>query len=185
MAILQVTQYGDEILVKKAESVKKIDRATLELINNMFDTMHNADGIGLAANQVGSNKAIFVIDLSEVKGYEKSPKLIFINPRVAERSSETIKMEEGCLSLPGLHVEVERPKSIKMIYHDLELREQTIEADGMAARVMQHEFDHLLGYFATDRVEEDKKKELKSALAQIKNREVEVDYPVTVKPAKK
>jgi len=181
MAILQVTQFGDEILKKKSEPVKKIDRATLELINNMFDTMDNADGIGIAANQVGSNKSIFVVDLSEVKGYEKTPKLICINPKIAERSSETVVMEEGCLSLPGLHVEVERPRSIKLIYQDLDLKEQTLEAEGMASRVIQHEYDHLIGYFATDRVPDEKKKELRKALSSIKNREVEVDYPVTNK----
>lgn len=181
MAILEVTQYGDEILKKKTESVKKVDRAVLELINNMFDTMHNADGVGIAANQVGSNKSIFVVDLTEVKGYEKQPKLICINPKIAERSAETVVMEEGCLSLPGLHVEVERPKSVKLIYQDLELKDQVLEADGYVARVIQHELDHLLGYLAVDRVTDDIKKELKGSLALIKNREVDVDYPVTDK----
>ncbi len=181
MAILEVTQYGDEILKKKTESVKKVDRSVLELINNMFDTMHNADGVGIAANQVGSNKSIFVVDLTEVKGYEKHPKLICINPKIAERSADTVVMEEGCLSLPGLHVEVERPKAVKLLYQDLELKDQVIEADGYVARVIQHELDHLLGYLAVDRVADDKKKELKSSLTLIKNREVDVDYPVTDK----
>jgi peptide deformylase len=181
MAILQVTQYGDEILKKKTEPVKKIDRAILELINNMFDTMHNADGIGIAANQVGSNKSIFVVDLTEIKGYEKQPKLICINPKIAERSAETVILEEGCLSLPGLHVEVERPKAIKLIYQDLELKDQVIEADGYVSRVIQHELDHLLGFLSVDRISDDMKKEVKSYLASIKNREIEVDYPVTDK----
>ena len=185
MAILPITQYGDEILKKKTLPVTKIDRSVLELISDMFDTMSNADGLGLAANQVGSNKSIFVLDLSEVKGYEKFPKVICINPKIVESSPEIIQMDEGCLSLPGLRIEVERPKSVTLVYQDLELKEQKIEADGMIARAIQHEFDHLQGIFATDRTADEKKKDFKPLLEKIRNREVETDYPVTTKPKAK
>ena len=185
MAILPITQYGDEILDKKTVPVNKIDHKIVELISDMFDTMGHADGIGIAANQVGSNKSIFVIDVSEVKGYEHLKKLICINPKIVFRSPEKIPMEEGCLSLPGIRSEVIRPKSIKIDYKNLEMKPQTLEADELVARVIQHEYDHLQGTYFTDRVTDEKKKEIKELLLKVKNREMNPDYPITPKQKNK
>jgi len=182
MAILPVTQYGDSILNKKTGPVTKIDLSIIELVSNMFDTMENADGVGLAANQVGSNKSIFVIDVTDVKGCEPYGKMVFINPKITYRSPETVILEEGCLSLPTLRAEVSRPKEIKIVYQDFELKNQEFEADGFIARVIQHEYDHLQGIYFVDKVEDFRRKELKDELIRVKNRQIDCDYPVTPKP---
>ncbi|MCE1190349.1 MAG: peptide deformylase [Ignavibacteria bacterium] len=185
MAVLKITQYGDDILTKKAVPVEKIDTALIGFINDMFDSMINADGVGLAANQVGSNKSIFVIDLSEVRGFERYGKMTFINPKITHRSDETIIMEEGCLSLPNLRQPVERPESITITFQDISLKPQALEADGFLARVIQHEYDHLQGKYFTDRIEDNLKKEVKDYLIKVRNREVECDYPITPRPVVK
>ena len=95
----------------------------------MFDTMRNANGVGLAANQIGLNKQIFVVDISPVEGYEKYKPIAMINPRIVSKSDETISMEEGCLSIPDLRAEVIRPKSIFVSFFDVNMKEHTIEAD--------------------------------------------------------
>lgn len=185
MAVLPITQYGDEILNKKTIPVQSVDTKIARLIRDMFDTMENADGIGLAANQVGSNKSIFVVDLSEVKGWEHLKKMVFINPKVTRRSEEKVEMDEGCLSLPGLRGKVLRPKTLTMKYKDLKLAEHEIEVDEILSRVIQHEYDHLQGVFFTDRMDEEQKKAAKEQLLKIKNRETDCDYPVTPKPLHK
>lgn len=179
MSLLPVTLYGDKILRKKVNEVKEVDLETVELIKNMFDTMHNANGIGLAANQVGANKAIFIVDISKVEDYEDTKPIALINPRIVEYSDELFTMEEGCLSIPDIRGEVERPESIKIIYRDTNMNEQTLEVNKLMARVMQHEYDHLKGILFTDLVSEETRKRLKKPLAKIKKRKMEIDYPVS------
>jgi len=181
MAILPVTLYGDAILKKKAVRVTKVDAKILNLIDDMFETMHNADGMGIAANQVGSNKSIFVLDIRGVKGFEKTKPMVFINPKIVEYSEETTMIEEGCLSLPGIRSKVERPVGIKMTYQDLELNNHVLEDDDLLARVIQHEYDHLQATFFTDRLDAEGKKMVKKLLQKITARKVEVNYPVTEK----
>ena len=179
MAILPVTIYGDKILRKKVDRVEDIDFKTIELIKNMFDTMRNSNGIGLAANQVGVNHAIFVIDVSIVEGYENYKPMTVINPEITFRSEEKVFIEEGCLSVPNVRNEIERPSTIIIKYLDSDMKEQSIEADGLLARVLQHEYDHLLGILFTDYFNDKAKKEFKNILNKIKNRKVEIEYPVT------
>ncbi|MDP3149355.1 MAG: peptide deformylase [Ignavibacteria bacterium] len=181
MAILPITLYGDTILKKKAIRVSKVDAKILTLINDMFDSMHNADGMGLAANQVGSHKSIFVLDLTAVKGFEKTKPMVFINPKIVEYSEETTFMEEGCLSLPGIRSKVERPVGIKLLYQDLDLNDHVLEDDDLLARVIQHEYDHLQATFFTDRLDDEGKKMVKKPLQKIVSRKVEIEYPVTEK----
>jgi len=183
MAILPITLYGDKILKKKAIRISKVDAKIITLINDMFETMHNAEGMGLAANQVGSHKAICILDLSSVKGFEKSKPMVFINPKIVEYSEETDVMEEGCLSLPGIRSKVERPIGIKMLYQDIELNDHVLEDDDLLARVIQHEYDHLHATFLTDRLDDEGKKMVKKLLLKIIARKVEIDYPVTEKGA--
>ncbi len=181
MSLLPVTLYGDKILRNKAKRVEKLDVELITLIKNMFDTMYNADGIGLAANQVGSEKSVFILDISPVKEYSKYEPMVFINPQIIESSEETIGYEEGCLSIPEVRAEVIRPKRVKVKFLNSELKETVIEADDLLARVIQHEYDHLQGIFFTDKISEDQRKKLKKDLNKIKNRKTKVDYPVTEK----
>lgn len=179
MALLPITLYGDKILRKKVDKVKEVDNETIELITNMFDTMRNAYGIGLAANQVGVNKAIFVIDISEVEGYEETKPMVLINPKILKYSDKTTLFEEGCLSIPEIRAEVERPESITISYQDTEFKENTLEIDKLMARVMQHEYDHLRGILFTDLIDPEIQKQIKRPLNKIKKRKVDIDYPVS------
>ena len=179
MSILPITICGDKILRKKAAKVTVINNQLIKLISDMFDTMHNANGIGLAANQVGANKQIIVIDISRVEDYEDTKPLALINPKIIAKSEETIIYEEGCLSIPDQHAEVIRPKKITIEFQDADLNTHTIEADDLLARVIQHEYDHLQGILFTDIVDEETKKRLKKPLIKIKKRKIEVDYPIS------
>lgn len=181
MAILPITLYGDKILKKKAKRVNKITPEVLSLVDDMFETMYNAEGMGLAANQVGREEFIFVIDISSVKGYETSKPMVFINPKIVAVSEEKISLEEGCLSLPTIRAKIERPVAVKLIYNDLEMNEIVLEDDKLLARVVQHELDHLLGIYFIERADEETQKMLKKTLTKIKNRKMEFDYPVTEK----
>ncbi len=179
MAILPITLYGDKILRKKVNRVDEVDMKTIEIIRDMFETMKNANGVGLAANQVGADKSIFILDLSGIEGYESQKPMVLINPEILEKSEETVFIEEGCLSIPDIRAEVERPESIKIKFYDTNMNEQIIEADEFLARVMQHEYDHLQGILFTDLVPEPVQKKLKRDIFKIKNRKIEFEYPVS------
>lgn len=181
MSILPITIYGDKILREKTKPVSDIDIQTIKEIKAMFSTMRNANGIGLAANQVGLNKSIFVIDVSPVEGYEKIKPIVMINPKIVLASDDKVPMEEGCLSVPNLRADVIRPKQIKVAYQDTDMNELTLEADELFARVIQHEYDHLQGIFFTDKLSDFQKKQIKHDLSKIKSRKVDVDYPITDK----
>lgn len=179
MAILPITLCGDEILRKKSKKVSEANNKVIGLISDMFETMRNANGIGLAANQVGSNKSIFIVDISPIEEYEDVSPIVFINPKIVEESEETISFEEGCLSIPDLRAEVIRPEKITIEYQDANLKKQTLEADELLARVIQHEYDHLQGILFTDLVDEETKKMFKKPLEKIKKRKIDVDYPIS------
>jgi len=179
MSILPITLYGDEILKKKAKPVKNIDGSIKTLVEDMFQTMYNADGVGLAANQVGSSHSIFVIDLKPIEGFEKHPPVVMINPKILELSENIVDIEEGCLSVPYVRAKVARPQGIKIKYYDLEQNELVLERDDFLARVIQHEFDHLQGFYFTDRLELEMQKMLRRNLKKIRNRSFDFEYPVT------
>lgn len=179
MALLPITLIGDKILRKKAALVKDVDAKTIELIRDMFETMRNARGIGLAANQVGADKSIFIVDVSVVEGHEDEKPLVFINPVITERSEEKIVMEEGCLSIPDIRSEIERPEKVTITFKDTDFKDQTLQADGLLARVMQHEYDHLQGILFTDLISSDIKKKINKDIINIKKRRIEIQYPVS------
>lgn len=182
MSVLPINLYGDKILREKVKKVEKIDDEIIEIVTDMFETMRNANGgIGLAANQVGINKKIFVLDLSPIEEYKDHKPMVVINPEIVEFSDDLEVMEEGCLSLPGLYAEVERPAKIKLKYMDLSENEQIIEADGFFARAIQHEYDHLIGKMIPDHLESDDKKKIQVNLNKIMNRTLEISYPVSQK----
>ena len=179
MPLLPITLFGDKILRKETSRVMEVDNKIIELIRNMFATMRNANGVGLAANQVGVDKQIFVVDISGIEGYEENKPLTIINPKIIERSQSTNKMEEGCLSIPDIRREIERPAEIVITYQDIDLKDHTMRVDDVLARVMQHEYDHLQGILFTDYFPEREKKDLKKKLDDIKNRKKVVEYPVS------
>ncbi len=179
MAILPVTLYGDKILRQKAKPVKAIDDEVISNIRDMFQTMRNAGGIGFAANQMGLDKSIFVIDLTVMEEYADTKPMAFINPIITLESEEEVIYEEGCLSLPNLRADVERPEQIQIKYLDPDENEQVLDADDWLARVIQHEYDHLRGKMIPDRVEAEIKKRLKGQLSDIMNRKVKIDYETT------
>ena len=179
MAIIPITIYGDKILRQKAQTVKAVSDEIIEKIGDMFETMRNANGLGLAANQVGFRESIFVLDLKGVEGYEKFKPLVMINPQIILESEEKITLEEGCLSLPTLHAEVERSEQIKVRFLNTDEKEVEIEAAEIFARVILHENDHLLGKMIPDRVSEEIRKMLKKDLKHIMDREINIDYPIT------
>jgi len=179
MTLLPITLFGDKILRKKTSKVTEVDNKTIELIRDMFATMRNAKGIGLAASQVGVDKQIFVIDVSGVEGYEEIKPMTIINPKIINKSEKTNKIEEGCLSIPDIRAEIERPAEVTLIYQDVDLKEHTVKVSEVLARVVQHEYDHLQGILFIDYLSGEEKKELKKDLENIKKRKMEVDYPVS------
>lgn len=181
MAIIPITVYGDKILKQKALTITAVNKDIIDKIRDMFDTMRNANGIGLAANQVGFRESIFVLDLEGVEGYDKFKPVAMINPEITLHSDEKIVMNEGCLSLPTLHADVERSEKIKIKYIDADEKEHEIEASDLFARVILHEYDHLIGKMIPDRVDDKIKKTLQKDLEHITNRDVKIDYPITEK----
>jgi len=181
MAILPITVYGDKILRKHAKKVEKVDDNLIALITDMFQTMRHASGVGLAANQVNVDKSLFVIDISELEDYEHIKPIVMINPEIIDYSDEIVTFEEGCLSLPTLRADVERPDAIKVRFMDADENIRELEADDFFARVILHENDHLLGKMIPDRVNGEIKKKLQRTLAKIQKRNIDIDYLITDK----
>lgn len=178
MAVLPINIYGDQILRQKARKVTKLDDKLFMFINDMFETMDKSDGIGLAATQVGKRIQVLVADISKIEGYENTKPMVVINPKIIFSEGEGV-MEEGCLSLPGLRVNVKRPEKIRLRYNDIELKEHIEDFDGLAARVLQHEIDHLNGKLIIDYLSPTEKEKIKPLLDKMLKREIEVHYPIT------
>lgn len=175
MRVLPIYTYGFDILRKKAKDISKIDDKLIELVSSMFNTMHKANGVGLAALQVGLDIALTVIDVSKIEGEEKKKPLTMLNP-VIKGSHGSLVLEEGCLSIPAVRAEVDRPDIVFIEYNDLDLNIKTIELHGMLARVAQHEIDHLNGVLFIDHLNGELKNKLKSDLKKIKKGEIHTEY---------
>lgn len=147
MAIRNLRYEGDEILRKKSREIEVIDDRIKELAEDMFDTMHKYDGLGLAGVQVGVLKRIIVIDL-----YDDVSKFCLINPEIVEKSEETAEVEEGCLSYPNQFGKVVRSVKVKVKALDLDGKKVTLEAEGLLAQALQHEIDHLNGEVFKDKI---------------------------------
>ncbi len=179
--ILPIYTYGQTVLRKVAEPIDKDYPNLNELIDNMFETMSNAEGVGLAAPQVGLAIRLFVIDLEPLK--EDNPeladfKIAMINPEILEESIEEVEFDEGCLSVPGISETVSRPEDIKIRYLDTDFNEHVEVFDGYKARVIQHEYDHLEGHLFTDRVKPLRRQLLKSKLTNIAKRKTPTKYKI-------
>ena len=177
--IKPVYVYGSGVLRKEAQNIEPNYPELNKLIEDMFETMYNSDGIGLAAPQVGLSIRLFVIDASplaedhpELEGFKK----VFINAQIIERGGETVLFNEGCLSIPNLREDVERPDSVLIKYQDENFAFHEERFEGTAARVIQHEYDHLDGIMFTDRVSAIRKQMLKSKLNSISKGKYNASY---------
>ena len=181
--IYPVTVYGDSVLRKVAQPIGPDYPNLNEVIANMWETMYVADGVGLAAPQVGLPIRIFVIDATA--GADEDPlfkdlKITFINPELLERSGEPWVMEEGCLSLPEIRENVSRPDRVKIRYVDENFNPHEEVYDGFMARVIQHEYDHLEGVLFIDYLSPLKRKILKGKLISIAKGKVQPSYRIKV-----
>jgi peptide deformylase len=148
MAVREIIKLPDKRLRLKSEPVKQVDSGIRKLVDDMFDTMYKAPGIGLAAIQIGVGKRVVTLDLSK-KEDNQEPK-VFINPEITWASEKTAKYEEGCLSIPEYYEEVERPSEVKVKYMDLDGKSHEITAKGLLATCLQHEVDHTNGVLFID-----------------------------------
>jgi peptide deformylase len=180
--ILPISTYSEPVLVQKAKPLKGVDSAISDLIVNMFETMRNAAGIGLAAPQIGCSIRLLVVDISTMEKHRDAEPLVVINPRILAVKGIN-DMEEGCLSVPGVQGYVVRPASIKLRYRNEYFEEQTAEFSGMMSRVLQHEIDHLDGTLFVDRMEKRDRKKIKKELDLIAEGKISADYPLSRNPA--
>lgn len=148
---LEIHYLGDRVLRQPAKRVAKVDQSIRQLAHQMLQTMYSADGIGLAAPQVGVNKQIIVIDCEPDN--PENPPLILINPTIKRFGASVCDAQEGCLSIPGVYLDVKRPVEVEVTYKDENGRPKTLKADGLLSRAIQHEMDHLTGVMFVDRVE--------------------------------
>lgn len=186
--ILPIVAYGDPVLKRVGDEIDEDYEGLQELIDNMFETMYNAQGVGLAAPQIGKSIRLFIVDgspFAEIEeGEEADPKAagmenflqVFINPIIEEEEGVEWGFHEGCLSIPKIREEVQRKPKIRITYYDREwnLKDETYE--GYAARIIQHEYDHIEGKLFTDRISPLKRKLLAKRLSNITKGIVDVDY---------
>jgi len=175
--IYPIVAYGDPVLKKKAKDLEKDYKDLPKLLEDMFETMYNAHGVGLAAPQIGLSLRLFVVDgepLDEdnLKGFKK----VFLNPVILEQEGEEWGFEEGCLSIPGFRSEVLRKAKLKIEYYDENWNKKVEEYDGLKARVIQHEYDHIEGVLFVDKLSPIKKRLLQGKLSNISKGKVDVDY---------
>jgi peptide deformylase len=147
---LDIHYLGDRVLRQPAKRIAKVDEEIRQLITQMLQTMYSADGIGLAAPQVGIHKQLIVIDCEPDN--PAVPPLVLINPKIESYGKKVCKDQEGCLSIPGVYLDVERPEEISVSYKDEFGRPRTLKASDLLARAIQHEMDHLNGVLFVDRV---------------------------------
>ena len=184
--ILPIVAYGDPVLKKIASEISKDTPKLEETISNMYESMYGAHGVGLAAPQVGLSIRLFLVDTSpfadddeysvEEQEKLKSFKRTFINAKIIEEIGEEWSFNEGCLSIPNVREEVLRQPVIKVEYQDENFKSHTETFDGLIARVIQHEYDHIEGVLFTDKVSSLKKRLLKGKLVNISKGKTNVDY---------
>lgn len=184
--ILPIIGYGDSVLRKKGEEISKEYPELDLLIKNMFDTMYNANGVGLAAPQVGLPIRLFIVDTTpfsdndelskqeqeELKGFKK----IFINAKILKEEGGLWAFNEGCLSIPGIHEDVVREDKITIEYYDENFQKHSETYDGLRARVIQHEYDHIEGILFTDKISSFKKRLIEKKLKNIMEGKTNADY---------
>jgi peptide deformylase len=193
--ILPIVAYGDPVLRKKATAISSEYPKLKELIVNMYETMYNAYGVGLAAPQIGLSIRLFLVDTSpfaedealsdEEQEQLKNFKCTFINAKILEEEGDEWAFNEGCLSIPNIREDVFRQPKIKIQYQDEDFNEHVKEFDGLLARVIQHEYDHIEGVLFTDKISSFKKRLIKGKLQNIAKGNIDVDYKMKFPAASK
>ncbi|MCH7784569.1 MAG: peptide deformylase [Bacteroidetes bacterium] len=193
--ILPILAYGDPILRKKGKKITKDFPELEEFIDNMFETMYSAFGIGLAAPQLGLSICLFIVDASsfedddeiseEERNFLSTFKQVFINPKMLDESGDEWSFNEGCLSIPEIREDVFRKKNIKIEFYDEKFNKHVKEFNGIAARIIQHEYDHINGILFTDKLSVLKKRLIKGKLENISRGKIEVEYRMRFPKTKK
>ncbi|MGC6431473.1 MAG: peptide deformylase [Jejuia sp.] len=193
--ILPIVAYGDPVLKKKGKEITKDYPKLEELITNMFQTMYNAMGVGLAAPQIGLPIRLFLVDTAPFADDEnlsseeqialKDFKRVFINAEITEEEGDEWAFNEGCLSIPDVREDVYRNPVIKVTYYDENFDKHTETFDGLIARVIQHEYDHIEGVLFTDKLSSFKKRLIKGRLSNISKGKINVDYRMRFPDQKK
>jgi peptide deformylase len=181
--IYPITVYGDPVLRKKTSDIDRNYEGIDKLAGDLFETMHNAEGVGIAAPQIGLSLRIFVVDLSPLgKEYLEliNFKKVFVNAHIIERGGEDELMDEGCLSIPVIREDILRKNKIRIKYQDLEWKEYDEVYTGYQARVIQHEYDHLDGILFIDHCSPLKRRLLKGKLTDISKGKVSTTYRVKI-----
>ncbi len=177
--LLPIYAYGQPVLKKKAADIDPDYPELMELIENMWQTMYEASGVGLAAPQIGLSIRIFVADTTQIEKREPEFtgfKRVFINAHKIEERGDPWSYEEGCLSIPNIRGEVERPRVLKLRWMDENFQEHTGAFDGMNARVIQHEYDHIDGVLFTDKLNPVKKSLIRNKLENIRKGKISAEY---------
>ena len=193
--ILPIVAYGDAVLRKKGKEITKDYPNLDQLIENMWETMYNASGVGLAAPQIGLPVRLFLVDATpfaddeELTEEERAQldglKKVFINAKIIEETGNEWPFNEGCLSIPDVREDVFRNQTITIRYNDENFNEQVEEYSGIAARIIQHEYDHIEGILFTDKLSSLKKRLIKSRLDKISKGLIKVEYKMRFPLAKK
>jgi len=177
--ILPVVAYGSTVLKQVASDIQADYPDLKKLIDNMFETMYAANGVGLAAPQIGHSIRLFIVDAipfadeePELKGFKK----VFINAQIIEETGENWTFNEGCLSIPGIREDISRKKNIVIEFLNAAFEPERMECSGYMARIIQHEYDHIEGKLFTDRISSLRKTLLSSKLSNISRGQVKVDY---------
>lgn len=177
MAIKPIYNCFHPILNEPTKEFNNIDHEAFQIARDLQDTLiYISNGVGLAANQIGYDKSILLVDLRQIEEYASTPPLIMINPIITLESDEKLEMQEGCLSIPDLYEYVVRPEKIEVRYWDLNEKEIVKEFDGYIARVIQHEIDHLDGILFFQHLSSFKRTLIKNKLNKIRKGEILPDY---------
>ncbi len=186
--ILPIYAYGQPVLKSECSEIDKDYEGLGDLIANMWETMYAANGVGLAAPQIGKGIRLFMVDTVQIKdeeGDSEGIKQVFINARKVEEDGELWPYEEGCLSIPFIRADVNRHENLTIEYFDEDFKKHTITLTGINARVVQHEYDHIEGILFLDHLKPLKKKLLKRKLESIKTGRIDPEYRMRFNTAKK
>ncbi|WP_027001719.1 peptide deformylase [Hugenholtzia roseola] len=182
--IRPIYTYGQPVLRKKAQDIPNDGSVDIkQLVADMFETMYAAHGVGLAAPQIGLSQRIFVVDAASMEEGLENFKKVFINPQIIEEKGQKWEFEEGCLSIPDIRERVARQADITIEYYDQDWKHHKESYSGIAARIIQHEYDHIEGILFTDHISTFRKQLLKNKLDKIAKGKVEADYRIL--PCKK
>ena len=191
--IRPIIAYGDPILNLKVEKIKYSESNSIDsLVNDLWDTMYNANGVGIAAPQIGVSKSIFVADFSffeDEDNFNKDEliniKQVFINPKIIKESGDDFTYSEGCLSIPNISEEVIRKEKIKINFLNEQFQPKQMNCSGIIARVIQHEYDHIEGVLFTDHLNPLKRRLLKGKLDDVSKGKVDVNYKMKFQNTKR